>query len=133
MSVWAQFQDLCWRVICVSAGGCSGLVEPTARRLLPAPSSTVTPYNHLELVMTNPAPSHTLPSVEPKVELLKEQKSEGQEGEEHKTAPGAGLMPVQDSFPDASAWRKSAGAAQRRASMSWSLPASLRGLWGGRH
>lgn len=68
--------------------------------LSPAPSSIVTPCSHLELVMTNPAASHTLPSVEPKVELLKEQKSEAQEGEEHKTAPGAGLVPVQDSFPD---------------------------------
>lgn len=75
--------------------------------------------------MTNPAPSHTLPSVEPKVELLKEQKSEGQEGEEHKTAPGAGLMPVQDSFPDASAWRKSTGAAQRGASLVTSSPSEV--------
>lgn len=51
--------------------------------------------------MTNPATSHTLPSVEQKVELLKEQRSEGQEGEERKTAPGAGLVAVQNCFPDA--------------------------------
>lgn len=84
----------------------------------------VTLCSHLELVVTNPAPSHTLPSMEQKVKLLKEQMSEGKRVRGRR---GKSTEQPQEQvwwqtgtvfLMGVSAWRKSPGAGQRGASMS---------------
>lgn len=73
--------------------------------------------------MTNPAPRHTLPSMEQKMKLLKEKTSEGKRvrGRRGKSTeqPQEQVWQTRTVFlMSVSAWRKSPGAGQRGPNMS---------------